>query len=239
MILYVNGDSHSVGHGVNSPHGLTTNDPKYQHIDEAPHPDNLPDSYGALLADKLNADFVCQARSGGSLDRAIRTTKQFVYQTRGQLFVVLGIPSIEREEWFYEGAWYQINASGYEVLPTALQTKYKQWVANWNTHYDYYGRQIGIHATLIEFHKWLNSHSVPHLFFHTVQGLQPDNRFKVYNWNSAFVNPYSECPNTAWNYYTYLKQHGFVADSWGHYGRDAHVHFSEFLYQYIQQHQLL
>jgi hypothetical protein len=239
MILYVNGDSHSVGHGINSPDGLTTNDTKYQHIDEAPHPDNLPDSYGALLANRLNADFVCQARSGGSLDRAIRTTKQFVYQTRGKLFVVLGIPSIEREEWFHEGIWYQINASGHEILPKELQYKYKKWVANWSQAYDYYGRQIKIHQKLVEFHEWLNQHSIAHLFFYTVQGCQPDNRFDQYDWSTSFINPYSDTPNDCWNYHQYLTQKGYIVDSWGHHGKGAHQEFANFLYQYIQQHQLI
>jgi hypothetical protein len=239
MILYVNGDSHSAGHGINSLSGLTTNDINYQDIDEAPHPDNLHDSYGALLAKKLNVDFVCQARSGGSLDRVIRTTKQFVYQTQAKLFVVVGIPSIEREEWFYQGSWYQINASGYEILPKELQDKYKRWVADWSQAYDYYGRQIIIHQKLVDFHEWLTRHSVSHLFFHTVQGCQPDQRFATYDWGTSFVHPYSETPNNCWNYFNYLKQRGHQADSWGHYGKHAHQEFADFLYQYIQNYQLI
>jgi hypothetical protein len=239
MILYVNGDSHSVGHGINSPDGLTTNDVNYHDIDEAPHPANLPDSYGALLAKQLNVNLVCQARSGGSLDRAIRTTKQFIYQTQGKLLVILGIPSIEREEWFYEGAWYQVNASGHETVPKQLQNRYKEWVINCNQHYDYYQRQIEVHSKLVDFHNWLEKHSVPHLFFYTVQGCQPHGRVGQYDWGASFINPYGDDPNDCWNYHRHLTQKGYSTDSWGHHGRDAHREFANFLYQHIQQHNLI
>jgi hypothetical protein len=239
MILYVNGDSHSLGHGTGSIHGLTTNDPNYEHIDEAPHPDNLVHSYGALLAKKLNLDLVCQARSGGSLDRAIRTTKQFVYQTQAKLFVVLGVPSTEREEWYHDNQWYQINSSGYEVLPAALHQKYKKWVAAWEQSYNYYQRQITVHESLVNFHQWLDHHNVPHLFFNTMQGIQPDNRFEIYKWGASFIHPYSDQPGNEWSYYQWLDQQGFKADHWWHYGKDAHIAFADFLYQHITQNQML
>ena len=235
MILYVNGDSHSLGHGTGSLSGMTTDDTEYRHIDEAPHPDNLPHSYGAILARDMDMDLVCQARSGGSIARAIRTTKQFVYQTQGQVFVLIGIPSFEREEWMdNHGHWWPINSGGYENLPAVMQPKYRQWVANWDSSsMGYYHIQKQHHATLIKFHEWLNDHAVKHLFFNTAQMFNLDGRFKEYNWGDSYYRPYGNHDSEA-QFCRWCVAHGFSADTNGHFGKDAHLAWAQELKPYIE-----
>jgi len=234
MLLYVNGDSHSVGHGIVVPHGLTVDDDKFLDIDEAPHPANLPFSYGAILANKLNCNLVCQARSGGSVARAIRTTKQFVYQTQGELFVLIGWPSFEREEWFHNGSWWPINAGGHEALPPTLTTRYKQWVTNLdNTNYSYKQRQPLMLNLIYEFHSWLNNHNVKHLFFNTAQSFQPDLQGTA-DFGINFVNPYGPWKND-YQFVEHLKNANFTPDSWGHYGKDGHIAWADFLLPHIEK----
>jgi hypothetical protein len=235
MILYVNGDSHSLGHGTGSTAGMTTNDNQFHHIDEAPHPDNLPHSYGAVLARDMGMDLVCQARSGGSIARAIRTTKQFVYQTQGKVFVLIGMPSFEREEWAdNHGHWWPINSSGYEKLPYAMQEKYRQWVIDWSvSSTGYYHIQKQHHATLIKFHEWLNAHSVKHLFFNTAQMFSLDGRFEEYDWGHSYYQPYGLHDSTD-QFCLWCRSRGFLPDKDGHYGKDAHLAWARELKPYIE-----
>lgn len=231
MILYVNGDSHSVGHGIHHENGMMFEDASLNDTSEAPHPANFPYSYGAVLANKLGADLVCQARSGGSIARSIRTTKQFVNQTQGNVFVLIGLPSIEREEWYHEGVYYQINAGGHEVLPAALQQRYKQWVAAWdNQGYDYYRRQKSIYQDVVELHHWLKNKNVKHLLFHTAQVFNDPGM----DFGSNFVEPYGD-PDSDFQFCQWLLNRNYRSDSWGHFDAHAHAAWAEFLLPYIRK----
>lgn len=231
MILYVNGDSHSVGHGINHENGMMFEDASLKDTSEAPHPANFPYSYGAVLANKLGADLVCQARSGGSIARSIRTTKQFVNQTQGNVFVLIGLPSIEREEWYYDGTYYQINSGGHDTLPEGLQRRYKEWVANWaDGGYDYYSRQKWIYQDVVELHHWLNKRSVKHLFFHTAQVFNDTGM----DFGANFVEPYG-APDSDFQFCRWLLNRNYQADSWGHFGADGHQAWAEFLLPYIKK----
>ena len=87
MILYVNGDSHSAGTGL-----------------------NVNESYPALLADYLNAQLINQSFSGASNQRILRTTREFLETTRPDV-VVIGWSTWEREEWEHRGNFYNVNSS--------------------------------------------------------------------------------------------------------------------------------
>lgn len=230
MILYVNGDSHSVGHGIRHENGMIFEDASLNDSSEAPHPANFPYSYGAVLAKKLSADLVCQARSGGSIARAVRTTKQFVNQTQGNVFVLIGLPSSEREEWYHEGVYYQINAGGHENLPAALQQRYKEWVAAWSAGYNYYNRQPLIHSTIVELHKWLCQRNIKHLFFHTSQVFNDPG----YDFGVNFVGPYGET-DSDFQFCRWLLNRNYPADAWGHFGTDGHLAWADFLLPYINK----
>jgi hypothetical protein len=228
LILYVNGDSHSAGHGTKNPAGMTFNDIKYDYIGEAPHPDNLLYSYGSLLAKKTKFDLVCQALSGGSIERSIRTTKQFIYQTNRNVFVLIGFPSYEREEWFYNGAWYQVNASGHNNLPEELHNKYKEWIANYGPNI-WSQRAQKLHSVIIDFHLWLLNHKIPHLFFNTEQCLDANKNH--FDFKEHYLEPY----NRNFIYSTWLKNNGYIPDSWSHFMEDGHQAWADFLEPHIQQ----
>lgn len=230
MILYVNGDSHSVGHGIHHENGMIFEDVSLNDSSEAPHPANFPYSYGAVLAKKLGADLVCQARSGGSIARTVRTTKQFVSQTQGNVFVLIGLPSSEREEWYHEGVYYQINSGGYENLPAALQQRYKEWVAIWSAGYNYYNRQPLIHSTIVELHKWLCQRNIKHLFFHTSQVFNDPG----YDFGVNFVGPYGEA-DSDFQFCRWLLNRNYPEDAWGHFGADGHIAWADFLLPYINK----
>ena len=133
MILYVNGCSHSAAAEAAVKHAWAVDDPQYWRRGTEPHPANLAVSYGRRLADSLAAELVCQASSGGSNDRIIRITTEWIENNTARLdqtFMILQWTTWEREEWYHLDQWYQVNASGIDTVPAQLQQRYKEYVIN-------------------------------------------------------------------------------------------------------------
>ena len=64
--------------------------------------------------------FFCNAR-------IIRTTHDWIKQNPAKLsdtFMLIQWSTWEREEWFYQDQWWQVNASGTDHVPPELQEKY-------------------------------------------------------------------------------------------------------------------
>lgn len=222
MILYANGDSHTAGHGI----VVQDSGPDF-----LPHPQNLQHSFAACLAETLGWHLICEARSGGSLDRCIRTTRDFLGRSRDDVFVLIGVPSFEREEWHWQDQWYQINASGYEAYPKELQDRYQQWVLGFED-FDFYDRQVEIHQKMCDFNLELRQRNVPHLFFNTAQCFELDGRFDAHDWQGCYVEPYGswDSDGVFWNW---CLAKGFAKDGWGHFGKDAHASWSQLLLDYV------
>ena len=96
MILYVNGDSHAAGAEINNTYAFADDDPII-HNNKNPHPENIVDSFGYLLAKKLDYDFVTDAQSGASNDRILRTTKEYLEKNNRNIFVLIGWSSFDRK----------------------------------------------------------------------------------------------------------------------------------------------
>ena len=206
MILYVNGDSHSVGHSVVQEMGMAHEDLRYAAIKYAPHPDNLPSSYGYLIAEKLDWPLVCQGFSGGSADRCIRVTRQFLFQTYKKVFVLIGWPSFDREEWYFQNRWWPITKGDADRYPTELHTKFKNWLVNFDLP-DVRARRVKyITKQIDDFHLWLTDQQIPHLFFNTVDQ-QPN------------VDTYRD----------WLINNHIQPDQWDHFRADGHTAWAEYL----------
>lgn len=234
MILYVNGCSHSAAAEAAVPHAWACDDGElWQHGDE-PHPDNLAVSYGRHLADALGAELICQASSGGSNDRTIRTTLDWIENNKHKLldtFMVLQWTTWEREEWFYQDKWYQVNASGVDIVPPELEERYKHYVVNvdWNI------KTPEAHDKIWNLHLYLKQLEIRHLFFSghsTFSDIQ-----NQHNWGKNYIQPYSR----EHSYNALLKYNGFeyVNPESFHFGADAHCFWSQYLLQYINDHNLL
>jgi hypothetical protein len=136
MILYVNGDSHSVGVGSDK-------------------------NFAEALADKFNLTLVNQAGVGASNQRIIRTTREYLKDNTPAL-VVIGWSTWEREEWFYQGSYYNVNSSGSESLPKDLEEQYKTWVTEQNADTIDLKSQHW-HQEIYRLHQDLGN--IPHVFF--------------------------------------------------------------------------
>ena len=163
MILYVNGDSHAAAAEAVVPHAWAEDDEFFWGLGRRPHPENERASFGCELANHLYAILQCDAQAGGSNARIIRNTREWLRnQDRvDDIFVVIQWSTWEREEWLYDNIWWQVNASGIDEVPEALQDRYKQFIidVNWAT-----ARQKA-HEDIWAFHKELEQQDVRHVFF--------------------------------------------------------------------------
>ncbi len=224
MILYVNGDSHTAGAEAVNSFAFANDDPQYKYLGRDPHPDNLFVSYGNILAKNLSAELYCDAESASSNDRIIRTTKHYLKNNRPDL-IVIGWSTWEREEWLYEGQYWQINAGGVgDDWPDAIKQQYKHWINN----IDHQQKEQEAHEKIWALHQELSD--IPHLFFNSYLAL---NFTTQYDWNNSYLYPY----DNAYTYYHWLSNQGYktVNPKSYHYGPDAHQSWANHLTKIINE----
>ena len=211
MILYVNGDSHSAGAEAVNSFAFANDDPQYKYLGRSSHPDNLFVSYGNVLAKNLSAELYCDAESASSNDRIIRTTRHYLKNNRPDL-IVIGWSTWEREEWLYEGQYWQINAGGVgDDWPAAIKQQYKHWVNN----IDHKQKEQESHEKIWQFHNELSD--IPHLFFNSYSALD---RTIQHDWGNNYLYPY----DINMTYYNWLVKQGYqtVNPKSYHFGPNAH-----------------
>lgn len=232
MILYVNGDSHAAAAEAVNPHAWAIDDGQYWDRGQEPHPDNDAVSFGRCLANLLNTDYVNQSQAGGSNARIIRTTRQWLQEQTNvdNVFVLIQWSTWERQEWYHDNQWWQVNASGQDHVPPALQSQYRDFVIN----IDWPFVEQQAHQQLYQFHQELVQNRVKHLMFNG------NNYFRGPNpkdWNNQYLCPYY--PNQTYD--AVLRANDFEPvnpKSW-HFGPDAHCFWAQYLLQYINRHNLL
>jgi len=247
MILYVNGDSHSAGAELarcvdGQLLSFKDDDSAYWRIKGTPegreaHPCCLALSYGQLLANKLGADFECDAIAGSSNHRIIRTTWNRIQGVQAMPIahpdlVVIGWSTWERKE-FYDnetGINWQVNAGGIgSDWPKWLRDEYPKFIAG----IDWANEIRHSHSKIHQFHLDLKRRGIRHLFFNTFNHFDTVHTGPTYTWDDSYINPY----DPTGTYYEWCVKNGFktvTADSY-HFGADAHAAWSEYLYNQIVQ----
>jgi hypothetical protein len=230
MKLYVNGDSHSAGAEAVNNYCFAIDDPKLWELGRVPHPDNLAVSYGKLLADRLDYTFECEAESASSNTRIIRSTRDYLKESKPDL-VIIGWSTWEREEWFHNDSYFQVTASGTDHVPKELAEQYKQWVIN--TVDRSAENELFWHNEIYKFHNELNDLGIKHLFFNTYRYFAHIklNNLPKYDWDNSYIDPYDQ----NYTYYYWLKNNGFntVNSQSYHFGADAHAKWADFLHQHL------
>ena len=228
MILYANGDSHTAAAEAVNPHCFAEDDSDLYMLGRRPHPANLAVSWGQQLAKLINAEFYCDAESAASNARIMRTTRDWIHKNYNRLdrtVMVIQWSTWEREEWPYEGQYWQVNASGIDHVPVALQDRYKQFVAtvNWERCAEQAHREIW------QFHQELNKKNIQHVFFNGNNdfGSIVDRK----DWGTSYIDPYD--PEGTYNSRIRAQGiHTVMPDSW-HFGKDGHSFWNRFMLQYI------
>lgn len=234
MILYVNGDSHAAAAEAVNQHAFAEDDPALFYMGRAPHPANLAVSWGRLLSEIIKTTFVCQAESGGSNSRIIRTTRNWVARHQKdwhRILVVISWSTWEREEWLHDSVYYQVGSSGIDDVPQQLQEKYKHFVIGT----DWHSKTQQAHEEIWQLHQELKTKNIRHIFFNG------NNDFSMItdrrNWGENYINPYD--PDYTYN--QSLQRAGFqtVSPASWHYGADAHRWWARYLKDYIITHNLI
>jgi len=232
-ILYVNGDSHTAAAEAMNSYAFAEDDPALFYLGRIPHPANLAVSWGKALSLPLRASFHCGAESASSNSRIIRTTRDWLAQPRNQdALVIIQWSTWEREEWQDEnGTYYQVNASGIDVVPDSMKLRYKNFVAN----VDWHICTQQWHENIWKFHHELEEQGTPHIFFNGNNDFSTiSNR---YDWGTSYIDPY----NPKSTYDAILKQNSYqtVAPDSYHFGKEAHSFWANYVLQYIVQNQLI
>ena len=233
MILFVNGDSHTAGAEAVNPYAFAEDDPDLGYLGRAPHPANLAVSWGRQLSQTLKAGFHCAAESASSNTRILRTSRDWLGKQRGRddILVIIQWSTWERREWLIDNVYYQVNASGIDVVPESHQRAYKEYIASIN----WYNVCIDAHQMVWNFHQSLNLMGVKHIFFngnHSFQGIQSQK-----DWGTSYIKPY----DATGTYNEWLRNNGFETvskNSW-HFGEDAHSAWAKYMLQYIIDNHIL
>ena len=234
MILYVNGDSHAAAAECVNPHAWACDDGLYWGLGQQPHPDNLRASFGCELANRLDAVLMCDAQSGCSNERIIRTTRAWIDKNQSVLhdtFLVLQWTTWEREEWLHEDQYYQVGASGTDSVPQEMQEKYRHFIVG----LDWAEKTRQAHDQIWRFHQELKEQGIRHVMFNgNTDFANSQNRM---DWGVNYIRPY----DSESTYDCVLKTNGFNtinAKSW-HFGPQAHCFWAQYLLQYINNNKLL
>jgi hypothetical protein len=227
MILYINGDSHTAAAEAVNAHAFAEDDPDLHALGRLPHPDNFAVSWGNRLAHLMGAHLSCHAESASSNDRILRTTREWLSKNTPDLLIIQW-STWEREEWLHEGVYYQVNASGQDMIPQELQERYRNYVigTDWPT------KTQQAHDQIWAFHLELDQKRIPHVFFN---GNNNFSRVTTHqNWRANYISPYD--PSQTFD--SMLRQNGFDPHpgTW-HFGKDAHSFFAQFMLQYCIDHQ--
>jgi hypothetical protein len=227
-MLYVNGDSHTAAAEAVNPHAWAMDDLNLFYLGKAPHPENLSISWGKLLSLTLKSAFRCDAESGGSNARIMRTTNEWLCGA-GKDFpdqlIIIQWSTWEREEWIYNGERYQIGASGTDGVHAGLEEQYKNFVAN----IDWQEKTKQAHDQIWQFHEELDSLGIRHIFFN---GNNNFSRIKDRkDWGNNYIGPYEP----TLTYDAVIRSKGIdtvMPGSW-HFGKDGHSAFHRYMLQYI------
>jgi hypothetical protein len=234
MIFYVNGDSHTAGAEAVNPYAFAEDDGNLAHLGRLPHPDNLAVSWGKKLSTLLKMAFFCDAESGASNERILRTTKEYINnypQDVTDLFVVIGWSTWEREEWLIDDVYYQVNASGIDDVPYNYGSRYKQYIAD----VDWDQKTNLWHENIWDLHTWLDELSIKHIFFNCNLSFSDIHKDKRRDWGINYINPYTN----AGTYDAYLKSLNCEIMGNYHFGEDGHTMWSKYLLKYIVKNNLV
>ena len=218
-MIYINGDSHSAGADIIPGIAFAQDDPRYLAYGRRAHPEAVVQTYGYYIAQSMNQGFFCEAESASSNDRILRTTKQYVENTKDKKsikYLIIGWTSWEREEWKHGEDYIQITASGTDSVPESMEEEYKEWVIK-QTQKELKRKEQLWYDRIWDFHCELKEIGVRHLFFNSTHRFSNDDR----DWGVNFI----PIPFCEW-----AVEQGFstVEDS-NHYGVDAHRAWGHYL----------
>lgn len=230
MILYINGDSNAAGAEAVNPHAFAMDDSRHWKLGRKPHPDNEAVCWGTVLADSLGWERYNDSESAASNDRILRTTQEYLQHNRPDAMVI-GWTTWEREEWWHNDRYYQVNGSGRDQVHPDLRGRYQEWVLEQDEKF-WEQKELMWHEKIWDLHQQLLAEKIPHLFFNCYCkfnkiSYHSDFTHLQKDWQGYYIGPYDEdlC------YYRWLINDGRSTIGPGsyHFGVDAHAAWAKWL----------
>lgn len=230
MKIYFNGDSHTSGSELEYP---------------------LEETYSYQLAKLLNAEVIENpAVGGGSNDRILRTTENFLYRcdTKNEYpdLIVIGWSEFTRVDWYHSGAYRSVGAAddqlshekAFDIDPKRHEYTTKI-LAGGN---DAAAMTRYYHNKIYNLHCDLTDRKIPHLFFSGVISFDSSlelYRSKLpkfyYDWNNCYWNPYS----INGSFLEYGLSLGFKETEYHHLDKEAHKLFANILREYLYSNSII
>ena len=236
MKLYVNGDSHAAAAEAVNPHAFAEDDPRYNYLKRAPHPDNWQVGWPRRLSESIKAVLHTDAESASSNARILRTTREWVSRNQAWLpetLIIIQWSTWEREEWWLDGVSHQVTASGTDDVPEKYRKRYRQWIAG----LDYRDSMRQAHQDIWQLHLELQAQNVRHVFVNGNNHFAEITAAQRQDWGVNYIMPY----HADFTYDAYLKRNRFRTvspESW-HFGQQAHAAWANFMLNYIIDNELL
>lgn len=238
LVLYTNGDSHTAGAEALNTFAFAEDDYKYQYLGRKPHPENFAVSWSSILARRLDIKLHTDAESASSNTRIMRTTKDWIEQTKddvdaSQVLMILQWSTWEREEWLINGTYYQVNASGIDIVPSHYRETYKQWIAD----IDWVSKTYKAYQDIIEFDQYLTDLGYKHIFFNGNNSFFDIPEVEQEDFGDRYINPY--LPEYSFDGWLQSNGYATVPSSNYHFGPEAHAAWAGFLLEYIREKNIL
>jgi hypothetical protein len=233
MILYVNGDSHTAAAEAVNPYAFAEDDPALSHLGRTPHPANLAVSWGRRLSLTLRAGFHCSAESASSNARILRTTRDWLCQqvTYDDVIMIIQWSTWEREEWLYNGVYYQVGASGTDSVPPEAAERYREYILN----IDWKQKTLQAHSDIWNLHNELSDRKIRHIFFNGNTDFSQITDKK--EWGSVYIGPY----DPAQTFSALIQAQGIstvTPNSW-HFDQQGHSFWHKYLVNYLIENQYI
>ena len=252
MILYANGCSHTAAAEAVVSDCFAEDDGRHG-IDRRPHPKNLKASWCTHVAKALNYTLICDAESGSSNARIIRTTTNWIDNNQSlwpQTLIMIQWTTWERQEWLHKDIWYQVNASGTDWLPNELRLRYKKYIDT----IDWTECTQQAHLDAWNLHLYLKQKNIKHLFFSghstfsdiviskklngnkkALETVYPTTR--ILPWGVNYMHPYEH----DYSFHNWLVQNGgqYANPQSYHFDAKSHRLWANYVLQYLYCNQLV
>lgn len=204
------------------------------------------------LADRLGCEHINLAVSGASNHRIIRTTIDFIGNRIDEgkdfedIFAIICWPGAYRTELFlekdsdpYKGNWQSfVVGNNYKKLDKQVFNYYRHWAMT----YTYHQAMTQYVMDIITLQNYFMAYNIPYLFWRaSTTQLDRNSQMKSYNIQvnkKRFPNAFEKDSDftSLLSYYGY--KHSEVS-KYNHFGEDGQIKFSELLFNYIQDNQIV
>jgi len=209
------------------------------------------------LADKLNCEYINLAVSGASNHRVIRTTMDFIgqrilnKQSLQDIFAVICWPGAYRTELYIEeqSGEYNNNIYGWQPLVVGNNHIYKNFRRDVYNYYKYWAMTYTYEQALTQYvmdiitlQNYFTTFQIPYLFWRA-----SNTRLDISSTFSSYIvqvnrKRFPSAVKPKSDYTSLLEYYGCKPSpytAYNHFGEDGHIKFSELLFEYIQEKELL